>query len=51
MNENEDTDITRSDIKNIIKHFYNWKAPGPDAISIGMIKAGGKILIEFMHKI
>ena len=32
MNEKEDTDITRSDVKNLIKRFNNWKAPGSDAI-------------------
>ena len=32
MKEKEDTNITCSDVKNIIKRFNNWKAPGPDEI-------------------
>ena len=38
-------------VENSLKKFSNWKAPGPDGIFIGIIKAGGRILLKVLTKI
>ena len=38
-------------VERSLKNRSNWKAPGPDSIFIGIIKAGGHILLKILTKI
>ena len=48
-------EVTQSEVRHALNRMPNWKASGPDGISVETLKAGGasldQQLAKFMHQI